>query len=107
MQMYMISNLFYKAASVWCYKHKRFEYIIKWAEHNEIEEFQIIRKCITPNILTKRIGDIELTIILNEGLICPDVNLPKPIKNILPLLVKKTLREERIYRLCYKITRAV
>lgn len=87
---------FYKNASVWCYRHNRFEGIFTWANHNDIHEFSVIIDTITPKILTKKIGNIEFTILLEEGLICPDTKLSKMMEHILYSIIDKLLEKEHI-----------
>ncbi len=90
---------FYRNASLWCYKHNRFEDILAWANHNDTTEFDAIIDTITPKILTKKIGNIEFTILLEEGLICPDTNLPKIMKHLIYSIMDKLLKEECIYEM--------
>lgn len=90
---------FYKDASIWCYKHKMFENILLWAEHNDTEEFDMIIDTLTPKILTRKIGDIEFAILLEEGLICPDTNLPKLMRDLIPSIIDRLLKAEGIYKL--------
>jgi hypothetical protein len=90
---------FYRNASIWCYTHNRFECIIAWVNHNDPNEFYAIIDTITPKILTKKIGNIEFTILLQEGLICPDTNLPKTMKYILSSIMYKLLEKEHIYKI--------
>ncbi|GIU72486.1 MAG: hypothetical protein KatS3mg003_1965 [Candidatus Nitrosocaldaceae archaeon] len=95
----MYKSRFYKRSSVWCYDHNRFEDILEWRKHNNSEEFISIIDSITPRVLTKQLGNIEFIILLHEGLICPDTDLPRVMKHILPSIIDKLLKEDNIHLL--------
>ena len=90
---------FYRNATVWCYKHNKFEEILVWMRHNNADESYTIIDTITPKMLTKKIGNVEFAILLEEGLICPDTNLPKIMKHLISSIMDRLLEEEQIYRI--------
>lgn len=97
--IYSHQRKFYRNASVWCYKHNRFEALLAWLKHNDRDEFYAIIDTITPKMLTKKIGNIEFAILLEEGLICPDTSLPKIMRDLISSIIDKLLEEEYIYKM--------
>ena len=95
-QIASYARRYYKDADVFCYEHKRFERIVQWLDHNSIELFNAIQDTIMPRVIEKRIGDINFTILLEHGLVCPDRELPKGIEKIAIEIIDKLLKKDGI-----------